>query len=98
FFGDPGLAASNAGAWQKGERLAQLIGGHRTLFILDGLEPLQDARTGELRDDGMRSLLRGLATHNHGLCLVTTRQHLSALKTWHQTTAPEWELARLTDE
>lgn len=98
FFGDPDLAASNAGAWQKGERLAQLIGQHRTLLILDGLEPLQDARTGELRDEGLRALLRGLAAHNHGLCLVTTRQHLPELATWHQTTGPEWELARLTDE
>jgi hypothetical protein len=98
FFGDPALAASNAGAWQKGERLAQLLGQHRTLLTLDGLEPLQDAQTGELRDDGLRALLRGLAAHNHGLCLVTTRQHLPDLNTWHQTTAPEWELARLTDE
>ncbi|MBI4324303.1 MAG: adenylate/guanylate cyclase domain-containing protein, partial [Chloroflexi bacterium] len=98
FFGDPTLAASNAGAWQKGERLAQVIGQHRTLLILDGIEPLQDAKTGELRDDGLRALLRGLAAHNHGLCLVTTRQHLPELVTWHQTTAPEWELARLTNE
>ncbi|MBI4658642.1 MAG: toll/interleukin-1 receptor domain-containing protein [Verrucomicrobia bacterium] len=98
FFGDPALAASNAGAWQKGERLAQLIGQHRALLILDGLEPLQDAKTGELRDDGLRSLLRGLAAHNRGLCLITTRQRLPELNTWRQTTAPEWELARLSDE
>ena len=97
-FGDPALAASNAGAWQKGERLAQLVGQQRTLLILDGLEPLQDARTGELRDDGLRALLRGLAVHNQGLCLVTTRQHLPELATWQQTTAPELELANLTDE
>jgi tetratricopeptide (TPR) repeat protein len=98
FFGDPDLAASNAGAWQKGERLAQIIDQRRTLLILDGLEPLQDAKTGELRDDGLRALLRRLAAHNHGLCLVTTRQQLPELATWHQTTAPEWELARLTGE
>jgi len=59
---------------------------------------LQDARTGELRDDGLRAFLRGLAAHNHGLCLVITRQHLPELATWQQTTAPKWELARLTDE
>jgi hypothetical protein len=97
-FGDSALAASNATAWQKGERLAQLIGQHRTLLILDGLEPLQDVMTGELCDEGMRALLRGLSAHNPGLCLVTTRQHLPDLSDWRQTTALEWELARLTDE
>ena len=28
-------------AWEKGERLARLVARRRTLFILDGLEPLQ---------------------------------------------------------
>ena len=98
FFGDSALATSNAGAWQKGDRLAKLIGQQRTLIILDGLEPLQDARTGELRDDGLRALLRGLAAHSHGLCLVTTRQQLPELAVWQHTSAPEWELASLTDE
>ncbi|MBI4662776.1 MAG: hypothetical protein HY735_28510 [Verrucomicrobia bacterium] len=98
FFGDPTIAASDAGAKQKGERLAQLIDQHRALLILDGLEPLQDARTGDLRDDGLRALLCGLATHNCGLCRVTTRQRLADLNTWHHTSAPEWELACLTDE
>jgi hypothetical protein len=27
--------------WEKGERLARLIAHRRTLFVLDGLEPLQ---------------------------------------------------------
>jgi hypothetical protein len=98
FFGDPGLAASNTGTWKKGERLAQMIGQYRTLLILDGLESLQDAKSGELRDDGLRTLLRGLAAHSHGLCVVATRQHLPDLAVWHQTTAPEWKLASLTDE
>jgi len=98
FFGDPALAGSNAGAWQKGKRLAQLIGEHCVLLILDGLELLQDPGTGELRDDGLRALLRGLAAHNDGLCLVTTREHLPELATWRQTTAPEWRLSSLSDK
>jgi ribosome-binding protein aMBF1 (putative translation factor) len=97
-FGDSALAVSNASAWRKGERLAQLIGQHRALLVLDGLEPLQDVKSGELRNDGLRALLRGLAAHNCGLCLVTTRQHVPELATWHHTTAPEWELDCLTDE
>ena len=98
FFGDATLAASSSAAWHKGERLAQLVGQHRTLLILDGLEPLQDGKTGELRDDGLCALLRGLAADNRGLCLITTRQHLPELAIWHQTTAPEWDLASLTDQ
>jgi len=97
-FGDSALAASNAKAWQKGERLAQLIGQQRALLILDGLESMQDAKSGELYDDGLRALLRGLAAHNHGLCLVTTRTHLPELAMWHHSTAPEWKLASLTNE
>ncbi len=98
FFGDPHLATSNADAWQKGARLAQLIGQHRSLLILDGLEPLQDPRTAELGDNGLCALLRGLAADNRGLCLVTARQRLPDLATWHQTTTLEWQLLRLTDE
>ena len=98
FFGDGQFAASNASPWQKGERLAKLVSQNRTLLILDGLEPLQDAKTGELGHDGVRALLRGLAAHNFGLCLVTTRQRLPELDIWSQTTAPEWELGRLTDK
>lgn len=98
FFGEPKLASSNLSASHKGERLGQLIAGARTLLILDGLEPLQDVRTGKLRDDGLRALLRSLAAHNPGLALITTRQHLPELNTWHNTVAPEWRLAFLTDE
>jgi len=97
-FGDSVSAASNARAWEKGERLAQLAAAHRTLLILDGLEPLQDAKTGDLRDEALSALLRGLAADSRGLCLVTTRQQLPELNTWHTTTAPEWELAKLSKE
>ncbi|HVR39533.1 MAG TPA: TIR domain-containing protein, partial [Thermoanaerobaculia bacterium] len=98
FFGDAALAASAADGWQKGERLAQLIAPHRTLLILDGLEPLQDAKTGELRDPALKSLLRGLAARNRGLCVITTRQETPDLDTFRKTTAPQWKLARLSKE
>lgn len=98
FFGDRELAAGNAGGWQKGERLAQLVAEHRSVLILDGLEPLQDAKSGDLRDLSLRALLRGLAAQNRGLCLVTTRQTVPALNMWQGTTAPEWKLDRLSKE
>ncbi|HEX9982952.1 MAG TPA: TIR domain-containing protein [Thermoanaerobaculia bacterium] len=98
FFGDPALAGSAADGWQKGERLAQLVAEHRTLLILDGLEPLQDAKTGELRDPALTALLRGLAGRNRGLCVVTTRQEIPDIDTFRSTTAPQWQLAHLSNE
>lgn len=98
FFGDAALAVSAADGWQKGERLAHLVAQHRTLLILDGLEPLQDAKTGELRDPALTSLLRGLAARNRGLCVVTTRQEIPELDTFRNTTAPQWNLAYLSKE
>lgn len=98
FFGDAELAASAADGWTKGERLAQLVAQHRTLLILDGLEPLQDAKTGELRDPALQSLLRGLAARNRGLCVVTTRQQIPDIDNFRNTTAPQWKLERLSKE
>ena len=103
FFGDDEdreFAASSAGAFEKGQRLARIVGERKNLLILDGLEPLQYAPTsptpGELRDQGLVALLKGLAQHNRGLCLVTTRYSLPDLNAFRQTTAPEVKLQRLS--
>ncbi len=99
---DKQFAASNAGAFEKGQRLARIVGGRRCLLILDGLEPLQYAPTsptpGELKDQGIAALLKGLAAASHGLCVVTTRYSLPDLKAFWQTTAPEVKLLRLSRE
>jgi hypothetical protein len=42
---DRAFAASPAGAYEKGQRLARRVGSRRSLLILDGLEPLQYAPT-----------------------------------------------------
>jgi len=103
FFGDEAdkaFSASPAGAFEKGQRLARIVGQRRSLLILDGLEPLQYAPTsptpGELKDQGLAALLKGLAAASHGLCLVTTRYSLPDLKAFWQTTAPEVKLLRLS--
>lgn len=105
FFGDGAdkeFAVSNAGSFEKGRRLAGLVGRRRSLLILDGLEPLQYAPTsimpGQLKDQGMAALLTGLAANNDGLCVVTTRYSLPELKAFWQTTAPEVKLLRLSGE
>jgi len=99
FFGDAAMAESAAGAFDKGRRLGQLVGGQRALLILDGVEPLQYAPTsptpGELKDQGLAALLKGLAATSHGLCVVTTRYALPDLRNWWQTTAPSHDLHRL---
>jgi hypothetical protein len=103
FFGDDAdqqFAASNAGAFEKGQRLARLVGHQRSLLILDGLEPLQFAPTsptpGQLKDQGIAAVLKGLAAASRGLCIVTTRYSIPNLKAFWQTTASEVKLQRLS--
>ena len=77
FFGDEDPTAGSP--WDRGARLAGLVGSRRALLVLDGLEPLQSAHAferGKLKDPGVEALLRGLARQSAGLCLVTTREPL----------------------
>jgi nucleoside phosphorylase len=103
FFGDDAdkeFAASPAGAFEKGQRLARVAGQRRSLLILDGLEPLQypppPPHHGALKDQGIAALLKGLAQNSHGMCIITTRYSLPDLKAFWQTTAPEAKLLRLS--
>ncbi|HEX9003930.1 MAG TPA: DUF4062 domain-containing protein, partial [Blastocatellia bacterium] len=102
YFGDAAMAGSPAGAFDKGRRLAQLAGERRTLLILDGLEPLQYAPTsptaGELKDQGIAALLKGLAANSHGLCIVTTRYVLPDLRAFLGKTVREEKLTRLSTD
>jgi len=102
FFGDPAMAGSAQGTFDKGRRLAQLAGERRALLILDGLEPLQYAPTppmnGKLKDQGLAALLTGLAANNRGLCVVTTRYSVPDLRAVSEKTAMEVNLLRLSKE
>lgn len=79
FFGDPN--PTQGSPHERGERLAGLIRQHRTLLILDGIEPLQyppnDPQAGRLKDQALDALLRELAADNPGLVVITTREHLT---------------------
>ncbi|WP_293390115.1 TIR and AAA domain-containing protein [Nevskia sp.] len=100
FFGDADMASSAQSVFDKGKRLAQIIGERRALLILDGLEPLQHGPAsptpGEFKDQGIAVLLKGLAAINLGLCVLTTRYSIPDLRAYWQTTAPEEKLARLS--
>jgi len=85
FFDDEVMADSAASAWDKGARLAELVGRQRALLVLDGLEPLQQppgraAAAGKLTDPAIAALLRGLARTNAGFCVVTTRETVEDLE------------------
>jgi SEFIR domain len=79
FFGDPD--PTKGGPHERGERLAELIRQHRTLLVLDGIEPLQyppnDPQAGRLKDPALEALLRELVADNPGLVVITTREHLA---------------------
>ena len=98
FFGDPD--PTKGGPYERGERLAGLIRQHRTLLILDGIEPLQyppnDPQAGRLKDPALESLLRELAADNPGLVVITTREHLKNVE-GHATTE-EQKLDKLAKE
>jgi LmbE family N-acetylglucosaminyl deacetylase/class 3 adenylate cyclase/tetratricopeptide (TPR) repeat protein len=99
FFGDPAMAHSAAFPQDKGARLAQLVAEHRTLLVLDGLEPLQHPPgplSGHLKDPALEALLRGMALHNPGLCLLTTREPVADLTPYRHTTVSELELRGLS--
>jgi hypothetical protein len=88
WFGDPDPRLGTA--WEKGERLAKLVGHRRTLLVLDGLEPLQNPpglQEGRLRDPFLQALLRELAGFNAGLCVITTRMPVADLSD-HEGSSP----------
>jgi len=87
--------------WQKGTRLAELIQEKKTLLILDGFEAVGEKtseNTGVLNDVAMKALLRSLAAHNPGLCLITSRLRIEELQTFRNQTAKELHLSQLSPE
>jgi len=101
WFGDPEMAKSSKFPWDKGERLAELVKEQQTLLILDGLEPLQyppGEMEGRLKDPGLCCLLRELAHHNPGLCIITTRLKADDLKDFFGSSVDSIDLENLSTE
>jgi serine/threonine protein kinase/predicted ATPase len=99
WFGDPDPRLGTA--WEKGERLAKLVGHQQTLLILDGLEPLQNppgAQEGRLRDPSLQALLRELAAFNRGLCVITTRTQIADIADHERTSALRRDLDQLSSD
>lgn len=101
WFGDPD--ATTGSPWEKGERLGELVNQHPTLLVLDGLEPLQyppgsAARVGGLKDPALQTLLRELARHNAGLCVLTTRIKVEDIHPFVGTSVCRVDLDQLSPE
>ncbi|HWS99547.1 MAG TPA: TIR domain-containing protein [Pyrinomonadaceae bacterium] len=100
WFGDHNPSEGNP--WDKGERLAQLIRAQPTLLLLDGLEPLQtppgQEGEGKLKDQAMQALLRELAAHNPGLCLISTRLVVTDLADFEGSTFRQINLEHLAPQ
>jgi tetratricopeptide (TPR) repeat protein len=89
----------------KAEALAEAIMRRRVLLVLDGVEPLQHgpaAQPGELKDFGLRVLLRSFATAppkaGHGLVVLTSRLVVKDIARWQDGVAPVFRVERLSDE
>src|ERR1700751_1311842 len=99
WFGDPDPRIGTA--WEKGERLAKLVGNRRTLLILDGLEPLQNPpgpQEGRLCEPSLQALLRELAAFNKELCVITTRLPVADIADHERTSALRRDLDRLSSD
>jgi len=94
-------APEKGSPWEKGERLANLVRRHKTLLVLDGLEPLQNPpghNEGGIKDVALRELLKELAMRNPGLCVISTRIPVNDLMNRCNATVLERELLHLTEE
>jgi tetratricopeptide (TPR) repeat protein len=97
------LATTSATA--KAEAIAETMMRRRVLLLVDGVEPLQqglDARLGELKDAGLRALLRRFAATSpaeaHGLVVLTSRLAVKDIARWQDSAAPVVNVEQLSDE
>ncbi len=98
WFGDRNI--KKLSPWDKGKRLARFINNHKTLLILDGLEPLQECgkvEKGKIKDPALETLIRELAKINKGLCIVTTREYVPGLDRYTKKSKQE-NLEHISDE
>jgi hypothetical protein len=77
----------------------------RVLLVLDGVEPLQhslDTQLGQLKDQGLRALLRRFAStppgQTHGLIVLTSRLAVKDIARWQNDAAPVVDVEKLSDE
>lgn len=100
-----GIKLATTGATAKAEAIAEAMMRRRVLLLLDGVEPLQHGpgpQLGQLKDQGLRALLRRFAAtpprEAHGLVVLTSRLAVKDVIRWQDGAAPLVDVERLSDE
>ena len=100
---DVKIDTTNASA--KGGAIAEALLTRRVLLVLDGLEPLQHGpgpQPGQLKDQGLRALLRRFAAApaqaDPSLIVLTSRLAVADIKRFKDGAAPVVDVERLSDE
>ena len=100
---DVKIDVTNASA--KGEAIAEALMKRRILLVLDGVEPLQHGpgpQAGQLKDQGLRALLRRFAAApphaDHGLIVMTSRIAVADIHRFKDGAAPVVDVERLSYE
>jgi tetratricopeptide (TPR) repeat protein len=99
------LKIETTSASAKGEAVAEVLIKRRALLVLDGVEPLQHGpgpQAGQLKDQGLRALLRRFATAppraDHSLIVLTSRIAVADIQRFKDSAAPVLDVERLSDE
>jgi TIR domain/AAA ATPase domain len=99
------LTTDTTSASAKGEAIAEAVIARRVLLVLDGVEPLQHGpgpQPGQLKDQGLRALLRRFAIAppraGHSLIVLTSRLAVADLKRFKDATAPVVDVEKLSDD
>jgi hypothetical protein len=100
-----GIKIETTSATAKGEAISEALARRRVLLLLDGCEPLQhglDKQQGELKDQGLRALLRRFAAippnEAHGLVVLTSRLAVRDVARWKETSAPVVDVEKLSEK
>lgn len=100
-----GIKLDTTSASAKGEEIVETLAKRRVLLLLDGVEPLQHGpgpQTGQLKDLGLRALLRRFAalppSEPHRLIVITSRLAIVDIARWKDTAAPVLNVEKLSDE
>ena len=100
-----GIEIETTSATAKGEAIAEDLNKRRVLLVLDGCEPLQhglDKQQGELKDQGLRALLRRFAAtppvETRGLVVLTSRLPIKDIARWKDGSAAVVDVEELSDE
>jgi tetratricopeptide (TPR) repeat protein len=99
-----GVKVESTSATAKGEAIAEALTTRRALLVLDGVEPLQHGpslQEGQLKDQGLRALLRRFAAEppdsSPGLIVLTSRLAVADLQRFKDDAAPVVDVGRLSD-